>query len=204
MATTVNITTAWTQINNLVTDNSGFLVTGGSSVEIITKNTIPSNDDKGAIILRNQFCNIYSSVNTYVRSTSTSKILIDISFLNFKLREFVIVESGGIKYSLNLDTKKLIVTLNTGSINVTPDLVSIMNYIPTILAPYGFQLFSFGIRSNIISVRAISSGLYYTCFLAIDTASGTFRLIDLNTRATLGAGDCQMLTGDLVLELLLT
>ena len=204
MATTVNITTAWTQINNLVTDNSGLIVTGGTSVELIIKNTLPSVDDKGARILRNQFCNIYSSINTYVRTTTTAKIFIDTSFLNFKSREFVIVESGGIKYSLNLDTKKLIVTLNTGSIDVTPDLVSIMNYIPTILAPYGFQLFSFGIRSNIISVRAISSGLYYTCFLAIDTASGTFRLIDLNTRATLGAGDCQMLTGDLVLELLLT
>ena len=146
MATTVNITTEWTQINNLVTDNAGFLVTSGSYVEIIIKNTPPSADDKGSKILRNKFCNIYFSLNTYVRTATTAKILIDTSFFNFTLREFVIVESSGIKYSLNLDTKKLTVTLSTGSIEVTPDLVSIMNYIPTILAPYGFQLFSFGIR----------------------------------------------------------
>ena len=66
MATTVNITTEWTQINDLVTDNAGFLVTGGSSVELIIKNTLPSVDDKGARILRNKFCNIYSSINTYL------------------------------------------------------------------------------------------------------------------------------------------
>ena len=204
MATTINLTTDWTRIDTQVTVNSGFLVTGGN-VELSTTLNPPSSTYTGTIITRNNFFNLYPSIVTYVRSTTTaSKILIDTAFLNFKSREFVIVESGGIKYSLNLDTKKLAVTLNTGSIDVTPDLVSIMNYIPTILAPYGFQLFSFGIRSNIISVRAISSGLYYTCFLAIDTASGTFRLIDLNTRATLGAWDCQMLTGDLVLELLLT
>ena len=204
MATTINLTNTWTRIDTQVTVNSGFLVTGGN-VELSTTLNPPLSTDTGTIVTRNNFFNLYPSIITYARSTTTaSKILIDTSFLNFKLRELVIVESGGIKYSLNLDTKKLIVTLNTGSIEVTPDLVSIMNYIPTILSPYGFQLFSFGIRSNIISVRAISSRLYYTCFLAIDTASGTFRLIDLNTRATLGAGDCQMLTGDLVLELLLT
>lgn len=203
MASTVNLTTNWTRIDTEVTVNSGFLVTGGTSIELSTTLNPPLSTDKGIIINRNQFFNLYPSIITYARSTSgTAKILVDTSFLNFTSRDFIIIESGGIKYSLNLDTKKMTVTLYTGSINVTPDLVSIMNYIPTILLPYGFQLFSFGIRSNIISVRAISSGLYYTCFLAIDNANGTFRLIDINTRATLGAGDCQMLTGDLVLELL--
>ena len=62
----INLTTSWTQLDNQIIENSGFLVTGGSSVELIIKNTLPSVDDKGARILRNKFCNIYSSINTYL------------------------------------------------------------------------------------------------------------------------------------------
>ena len=204
MATTINLTNAWTRIDTQVTVNSGFLVTGGTSIELYTTINPPLETDKGIIINRNKFFNLFPSIVTYARATTgTAKILIDASFLNFNLREFVIIEAGGIKYSLNIDTKQLTITLYTGSITVTPDLVSIMNYVPTLLVSYGFQLFSFGIRSNTIDVQAISSGNYYSCFLAVDDANGSFRLIDVNTRATLGAGDCKMLTGNLVLELLL-
>lgn len=74
MATTVTVTTEWTQINNLISDNSGFLVTGGTSVELILKENTPLSTDKGTIILRNKFFNIYSSVNTWIRTSGTAKI----------------------------------------------------------------------------------------------------------------------------------
>ena len=204
MATTINLTNAWTRIDTQVTVNSGFLVTGGN-VELSTTLNPPSSTDTGTIIKRNNFFNLYPSIVTYARSTTTtSKILIDTSFLNFKLREFVISNSAGTKYSINLDTLTLTVTLNTGPMTAAnPTVTQIMAYIPTILTPYGLQLFSFGIRSNLITAYATTNGNFYNSFIAVDSESGTFRLLNAINKTTLEASVCQLLTGNLVLELLL-
>ena len=203
MASTVNLTTKWTRIDTKVTVNSGFLVTGGTSIELSTTLNPPLGTDKGIIINRNQFFNLYPSIVTYARATTgTAKILVDTTFLNFKSREFIIYTNDGLKYTINLDTKKLIVTLDTGSITPTLTISQIMSLLPTILSPFGVEVFHHGIRSNIFLVQAVSSGQWYPCFIAIDNATPEFRLIDWTTKAVLGAYDCKLLTGNLVLELL--
>lgn len=78
-----------------------------------------------------------------------------------------------------------------------------MTYIPTLIAPYGLQLFSYGIRSSTFGVRATTNGFYYTAFLAIDDVNGTSRLIDQINQTALDMNVCQLLSGQIELGLLL-
>ena len=52
-----------TQINSLISENSGLFVSGGTSIELST-----TYQDTGITLNRNSFFNVYSSIDTWVKS----------------------------------------------------------------------------------------------------------------------------------------
>lgn len=143
----INLTDSWTQLDNRITQNSGMIVTGGTSVELLTSSSLPTTESKGRIFYRSEVSNIYYGVSTFIRSnTGNASIFLDEMFFNFKSSNIVIYYNG-LSYDIDLEKNKITISQRI-NINSAPLVSDILTYAYSLLVKYGYKYIANTVRSS--------------------------------------------------------
>lgn len=161
----IKLTSDWLDITNKVISNSGLFIKNGD-VELLTSKTNPDIYSKGIIIKNKKFFNVYSSLNTYVRSTTTSSdIRLDESFFNNNADTIEVVMNNFL-YVLNFK-KNVLNIFKQGTHEEVGTFVDMMNLAKIWTQQFGYSFAQFW-NSNLFSFT--QGGLFWNCFLVIDSS----------------------------------
>ena len=192
----INLTTSWTQLDNQITQNSGLIVTRGTSVELITSSIPPTSESKGRILTRSETSNVYYGIPTYIRSTSgTAQILLESWYFNFNSKTFVYVDStNALRFSLDIDALRL--NVNSREF-IFPTMSTIVSQASNVSNYFGYKLKA-NTRSNLFQIN--DNMVYKTAVIVVDTAGGTYRMYNTNNMNEQISGDAKLNSGNLTLE----
>ena len=197
----LSLTTEWKNLNGYINENSGFFVSGGNMVEYLSTPNTPLSTDKGSMISRGNFCNIFKDVPTYVRAPlpfGTSAIVIEPTYFNYKDR---IIQSsvGGYKLSLNLEELKFSIS---GLIPPsTLDLNTLITLSVSYLTEFGYKMVSGKVgSSSLLHVVAPTFTIFEVAVLIIEDKLGKFRLHRTRDMVQI-AGNYLLHSGTIILEI---
>ena len=192
----INLTTSWTQLDNQITQNSGLIVTRGTSVELLTSSTLPTTESKGRILYRPEVSNVYYGIPTYIRSTTgTAQIILESWYFNFDSKTFIYVDStNALRFSL--DTQSLRISVNSREF-IFPNMNTIVTQAFNVSAYFGYNLKA-NTRSNLFQIN--DNMVYKTAVIVVNTAGGSYSMYNVNNMNEQISGDAKLNSGNLTLE----